>query len=185
MNPDLNCHIHLPAGWRKNQTWSPTQQADKSKKQLRNLKNVWLETTAAIGGLKGLPELIRKCGSDDESDEEALPTQITLKYPQEFCKTQKLPWQSSQLEEAFVLLDMHREQTLNAAVMGEEPQIECINDLFTTNPINPPKGLPKDFYNSDWLEEQDEKVVNALEIPAAPPAALPPILKCLSEVVTI
>jgi hypothetical protein len=51
--------------------------------------------------------------------------------------------------------------------------------------INPPKGLPKDCYNSDWLEEQDEKVANALEIPAAPPAALPPILKRLLEVVTI
>ncbi|WAQ90910.1 hypothetical protein PtA15_13A310 [Puccinia triticina] len=176
--------------WRENKTWSPEHRDEQNKKQLRNvrrhnLKQSRLEAAAEIGGLNNMVPIIRGSCSDDETDEEAIPTPILSKYRQKYCKTKRLPWRSNELENILILLDRYRELKESSEVLGRRGSPSRVRrrprEGQTISLIKPAKEVPKECYDPVWLQQQSRQTKAALKLSDSLPEVLSSALKRIQE----
>ncbi|EFP91826.1 uncharacterized protein PGTG_18020 [Puccinia graminis f. sp. tritici CRL 75-36-700-3] len=84
--------------YREKKLWPKEHQEEQAAKQMRNvrkhnLKQTRSTTAVEIGGLETLLPIIQQCCSDDETDNEILPTLTIAKAQrQKYCKVLQLPW---------------------------------------------------------------------------------------------
>lgn len=116
-----------------------------------------------------LSNIIQVACSDDETDQEIeFPDKMRSGVP---CRVRELTWRSSELERAFIALDVYKGK-LTASIPknthGRPPRPRLCSCNPPSSPIKPPPGLPVDCYSSDWLAKLSPRERGVLDIQASP-----------------
>jgi hypothetical protein len=84
------------------------------------LKNFRVRSAVELEGLKAFIPIIEQFCSDDKTDDEVQDGSNGASNAQKFCKVRRLPWRSTDVQQALLILDAHQEKKLRGAVLARK-----------------------------------------------------------------
>ncbi|WAR54415.1 hypothetical protein PtB15_4B32 [Puccinia triticina] len=145
--------------------------------QKLTVRNNRMKSALEIGGLQPLFPIIKACTSDDETDDEITPAPVACgsssrrKKEVKYCKARQLVWRSKEVTQAFVLLDEYRKKKISStckARRGIPARLRRRPPCPKISTIKPAQALAKDAYDKDWLEAQNQIIVDELNVVSQP-----------------